>query len=56
MTTEALSKELLDLLTCPVCKGKIIPSSDNKHVECSQCRIKYPVENGIPIILPPKKK
>ena len=51
---EEISQEILDILTCPVCKGKLIYVADKKHVECTNCKMNYPVEDGIPVILPPK--
>ena len=53
---DPIAKELFDILACPVCKGKIQYTKDKKQLECSQCRTKYPIENGIPVILPPKHK
>jgi uncharacterized protein YbaR (Trm112 family) len=53
---EPIAKELFDILACPVCKGKLRYASDKKHLECSQCQIKYPIEGGIPVLLPPKGK
>ena len=52
--SEEISQEILDILACPVCKGSLKYTQDKKSVQCTQCKIKYPVENGIPVILPPK--
>jgi hypothetical protein len=51
---DPIPKELFDILTCPVCGAGIQYTADKKGVECKQCRTKYPIEDGIPIILPPK--
>jgi uncharacterized protein YbaR (Trm112 family) len=53
---DPIAKELFDILACPVCRGKLRYASDKKKLECEQCRVKYPIENGIPVILPPKMK
>ena len=44
---------LLSLLACPLCKGRL-KSVDVNRVECLSCKTTYPVEDGIPIMLPPK--
>jgi uncharacterized protein YbaR (Trm112 family) len=53
---DPIAKELFDILACPVCKGNLRYTADKKKLECAQCRIKYPIENGIPVILPPKAR
>ena len=40
----ALSKELLDVLACPRCKGNI--SVKSMFITCSKCRLAYPILNG----------
>ncbi|MBU2560758.1 MAG: Trm112 family protein [Nanoarchaeota archaeon] len=54
--SDPLTKELFDILACPVCKSSLKYTADKKGLECKQCKAKYPIENGIPVILPPKKK
>ena len=54
--TDPIPKELFDILACPVCRAKLKYTADKKAIECIQCRTKYPVEDGIPVILPPKGK
>jgi uncharacterized protein len=44
-----IDKELLDILACPACKGDV-ELKDNKIV-CKKCRKKYPVKDGIPVML-----
>ena len=44
-----IDKELLEILACPVCKGDV-RLEENKIV-CVKCKRKYPVKNGIPIML-----
>ncbi|MCM8778753.1 MAG: Trm112 family protein [Candidatus Omnitrophica bacterium] len=44
-----LAKELLSLLVCPACKGEV-ELKGNKLV-CKHCGLKYPVKEGIPIML-----
>ena len=47
----ALSKELLDILVCPKCKGDIILLDDNSGLICPACRLKYPIRDDIPVML-----
>ncbi|HEY6009713.1 MAG TPA: Trm112 family protein [Geobacteraceae bacterium] len=46
-----LSRELLDILACPACKGKITPAADGSALDCRHCRLRYPVREGIPVML-----
>lgn len=45
----ALSKELLEILSCPKCDGKL----DEKTgiVICKTCNAKFPIEDGVPNLL-----
>lgn len=43
---------LLSLLACPLCKGSLKGVGVNQ-VECLSCKASYPVEDRIPILLPP---
>ena len=47
----ALSKDLLDILVCPKCKGEIILLDDNSGLICPACRLKYPIRDDIPVML-----
>ena len=52
MSGKALvSKELLSVLACPVCKGdlKLVGSK----LVCKSCKEVYLIKDGIPILLPP---
>lgn len=44
-----LDKELLDILACPGCKGDV--EFKNNKIICKKCGKKYPVKNGIPVML-----
>ena len=44
-----IDKELLDILACPACKADV-KLVDNKIV-CKKCGKKYPVRQGIPVML-----
>jgi uncharacterized protein YbaR (Trm112 family) len=44
-----LVKELLDILACPRCKGPLGQSGED--LVCPACGLKYPVRDGIPVLL-----
>lgn len=44
-----IDKELLEILACPACKGDVDLEEDK--IVCAQCGLKYPVRDGIPIML-----
>ena len=44
-----VDKELLKILACPACKADVV-LKDEKIV-CTQCGLKYPIKDGIPIML-----
>jgi hypothetical protein len=45
----SLPTDLLDILACPQCRGplEVEPAS----LRCDTCRLRYRVENGIPVML-----
>ena len=46
------SKELLDLLVCPKCKGDLEYSEEENVLICRNCRLKFRIlEGGIPDML-----
>jgi uncharacterized protein len=47
----AISKELLGILACPVCKEKVDLTPDGAGLKCAKCRRVYPVRDDIPIML-----
>lgn len=46
-----ISKELLDILACPKCKEKVVPDDAGDYLICNRCRVRYPIEEDIPIML-----
>jgi uncharacterized protein YbaR (Trm112 family) len=46
-----ISRELLDILACPACKGTLAPTADGGGLDCPHCRLRYPVREGIPVML-----
>jgi uncharacterized protein YbaR (Trm112 family) len=58
-----MKKELMDILACPMCKGDLELSIDKEDEKgevvtgslyCKKCDECYPIEEGIPNLLPPE--
>jgi len=57
-----MKRSLLDILACPVCKGdlELVVEEENEEeiltgkLICNKCNIEYPIEDGIPNMLPPE--
>ncbi len=47
----AISKELLEILACPKCKGELQLTSEEDWLICEACKLKYPIRDEIPIML-----
>ena len=46
-----ISKFLLEILVCPKCKTNLVLDQDRIALLCENCRLKYRIENDIPIML-----
>lgn len=46
-----ISKELLDILACPKCKGTILLTQSQDGLICRNCKLLYEIRDGIPIML-----
>ena len=47
-----IDKDLLDILVCPVSKAKLVYDEKENVLICYESRLKYPIEDDIPIMLP----
>ena len=47
----AVSKDLLEILVCPVCKAQVVLKEDGSGLKCINCKRVYPVRDDIPIML-----
>lgn len=47
----AIDKELLEILACPKCKGKVKLNKKKDGLVCEKCRLVYPVKDDIPVML-----
>ncbi len=46
-----LSKELLEILACPKCKGELEYDTEHQKLICHTCRLKYDIKDDIPVML-----
>jgi len=47
----AISKDLLEILACPKCKGEIRLTEKGDGLICDHCRLLYEIKDDIPIML-----
>jgi uncharacterized protein YbaR (Trm112 family) len=56
--------DLMEILCCPVCKGDLVLTTTTKdgpeivtgNLRCGSCAIDYPIDDGIPNLLPPEDR
>ena len=56
-----MRKDLMDILACPMCKSELELTTDQVEEDevikgdlfCAKCNEHYPIEDGIPNLLPP---
>jgi uncharacterized protein len=46
-----VSQELLDILVCPKCKGKIYLNDKKDGLICDYCKLLYEIRDDIPVML-----
>jgi hypothetical protein len=46
-----ISKELLDILACPKCKGPVELTEKGDGLVCKPCRLLYEIRDDIPVML-----
>ena len=44
-----ISKEILDILACPKCKGDL--DYDENQLVCPKCDKRYEIKDGIPVFV-----
>ena len=47
-----MDAELLSILACPICHGKLVYKRDHKELICQFDKLAYPIRDNIPIMLP----
>ncbi len=59
-----MKQEMMNILACPVCKGELELTVEEKNGEevvagslyCPKCDVRYPVVDTIPNLLPPEQR
>lgn len=46
-----MDETLLDILACPLCKGKLIYDKPKQKLICRFDKLAYPINDGIPVML-----
>jgi uncharacterized protein YbaR (Trm112 family) len=44
-------KSLLELLACPSCHAALAENDAESSLDCTGCGLRYPVRDGIPVLL-----
>jgi len=51
VTQSGVPRLLLDIMQCPACGGSLVEGSQPPSLTCSACGLRYPVNDGIPVML-----
>ncbi|OWT80973.1 MULTISPECIES: Trm112 family protein [unclassified Achromobacter] len=46
-----MESRLLDILVCPICKGRLQYDRQQAELTCNADRLAFPVRDGIPVML-----
>jgi uncharacterized protein YbaR (Trm112 family) len=46
-----MDKKQLEMMVCPQCNGKLDYNKQNSELVCKTCKLAYPVNDGIPVML-----
>ena len=46
-----MDKKLLDILVCPLCKGKLVYDKSARELICKADRLAFPIRDDIPVML-----
>lgn len=46
-----MDHRLLEIVACPVCKGKVTFDKEKQELICKFDRLAYPIKEGIPVLL-----
>ena len=47
----SVDPRLLEILVCPLCKGKLVYRKEAAELVCKADRLAFPVKDGIPVML-----
>ena len=42
-----ISEDLKKIVACPKCKTSLVYNEQEEGFDCSQCQVRYPIEDGI---------
>ena len=51
-----METRLLEILVCPVCKGRLQVNAARTELICRPDRLAFPVRDGIPVMLEPQAR
>lgn len=51
-----LDHNLLEIIACPVCKGKLHYDKAQQELICKFDRLAYPITDGIPVLIEEKAR
>lgn len=51
MNQATLSKDLLDILVCPITKGALTYDGEKQELISKKAGLAYPIRDGIPVML-----
>lgn len=46
-----MDQKLLEILACPICKGKINFDKKNNELICTVDKLAYPIKENIPVMI-----
>lgn len=46
-----IEKDLLEILVCPACRGKLNEKGDESGLKCANCKRVYPIVDEIPVLI-----
>lgn len=52
----AFDPKLLEIIACPVCKGKLDYNKAEQQLVCQFDKLVYPINDGIPVLLEEQAK
>ena len=51
-----MRNDLIDILACPLCKGKLRLDKEKKELLCVNDRLAFPIRDNIPVMLEEKAR
>lgn len=46
-----MDRRLLDILVCPLCKGRLVYLRREQEFVCTADRLAFPIRDGVPVML-----